>query len=59
MYSRTLIWASCGIPLHESSHRQCPDITLFLLNLQTDSFLEVKLWPSDFTKTEFIETGSV
>ncbi|CAH3127790.1 unnamed protein product, partial [Porites lobata] len=24
---------------------------------QDDSFLEVKLWPSDLTKTEFIETG--
>lgn len=27
------------------------------LGSQTDSFLEVKLWPSDLTKTEFIETG--
>ncbi|XP_044170381.1 acylglycerol kinase, mitochondrial-like isoform X1 [Acropora millepora] len=27
------------------------------LGSQTDCFLEVKLWPSDLTKTEFIETG--
>lgn len=29
------------------------------LYAQTDCFLEVKLWPSDLTKTEFIEAGLV